>query len=149
MRDSYEEKADELENYIEAFPCREAQCGMLVFINGLVAGLDVIPCLPAYRSLHRKLITSYAIEAQVNLREDASPATEEKGRRFLAKIGQCDESHFTSTGEGDDYRYTASGVVGSALVVREKVVHMAFFKTEVEKEHERMSSLSRRRNNRR
>lgn len=148
MRDAYEGKANELGNCIEEFPCLESQCGMLVFINGSVAGLDVIPCLPAYRSLHSKLLTSYAMEAEVNQRDGASPPTAEKGKRFLAKIGLCVESRFRSAGEGDDFRYTAPGVVGSALVAREKLVHMAFFKTTVEKEHERMSTLSRRRNNR-
>jgi hypothetical protein len=145
MRDAYEQKSSELEEYLEAFPCLKAQCGMLVFVRGSIAGLDVIPCLTAYRSLHRKLLTSYAMEAQMPGRGDDKQQTPRQGEKFLRKIPSCSESHFPSAGEGDDYRYIADGLVGSGLVAKEKLVHLAFFPTKSERTPEHISAVSRRR----
>lgn len=145
MRDAYEQKSSEIEEYLEAFLCHESQCGMLAFVNGAVAGLDIIPCLPAYRSLHRKLLTSYAMEAQMQGKDGDKQPGAELGLKFLKKISVSSESRFPSAGDGDDYRYAAPGIVGTALIANEKLVHCAFFPSKNRVPVERMSSLSRRR----
>jgi hypothetical protein len=118
---------------------------MLAFVNGAVAGLDIIPCLPAYRSLHRKLLTSYAMEAQMQGKDGDKQPGAELGLKFLKKILVSSESRFPSAGDGDDYRYAAPGIVGTALIANEKLVHCAFFPSKNRVPVERMSSLSRRR----
>jgi len=145
MRDAYEQKSAEIAEYLDALPCHESQCGMLAFVAGRVAGLDIIPCLPAYRALHRKLLTSYAMEAQLRGKNADSHQTPEQGIKFLKKISTCSESRFPSVGEGDDYRYVAAGLVGTALVAEDRLVHLAFFPTKYQETEERMSSASRRR----
>ncbi len=145
MRDAYEQKSAEISEYVAAFPCLESQCGMLAFIHGHVAGLDVVPCLPAYRSLHRKLLTSYAMETQIRGKGGDRHPTSEQGTALLKKISSCSESKFPSVGEGDDFRYAGLNIVGTALISKEKVVHLAFFPTKSEESGERMSSASRRR----
>lgn len=145
MRDAYEQKSAEISEYVEAFPCHESQCGMLAFIRGHVAGLDIIPCLPAYHSLHRKLLTSYAMETQIRGQGGDRQPSSEQGVAFLKKISSSSESKFPSVGEGDDYRYAGPNIIGTALVAVERVVHLAFFPTKSVESGERISSASRRR----
>lgn len=144
MRDAYEQKSSDIAKYVEAFPCHESQCGILSFIHGHVAGLDIIPCLPAYRSLHRKLLTSYAMEVQIRGQGGERHPSSEQGLAFLKNVSSCSESKFPSVGEGDDYRYASPNIVGTALVARERVVHLAFFPTKSVESGELMSSASRR-----
>ena len=50
-------------------------------------------------------------------------------KRWLDASLACTESRFKSVGEGDDYRYTGSGINGSALVAYDKLVHAAFLRS--------------------
>lgn len=43
-------------------------------------------------------------------------------------IAECEDKKYKSVGMGWDYRFEGKSLVGSALVYRKKVVHMAFFK---------------------
>ena len=63
MRDIYVARMKELEEYLQAFPCHDKQRGLLVLINGKAVGMDVLSRTSAYRTLHPKLLKSYALEA--------------------------------------------------------------------------------------
>ncbi len=61
-----------------------------------------------------------------------------------------EEQRFPSVGMGEDCRYTAHGLLGSALQVDEWLVHLAFFRSAGQRYNgnspeEHMASLSRRR----
>ncbi|GAH74500.1 unnamed protein product, partial [marine sediment metagenome] len=42
MKDVFEEKKDILNEYIETYKCLSHQKGMLVFVGGEIAGLDIL-----------------------------------------------------------------------------------------------------------
>lgn len=130
MSDVFESKGADLEGYLEAFPCAAGQRGMLVFINGEVVGLDMLSLAPAYQILHPKLLKSYAMEAILNPKKKAPKASRKKAEAFLAAIKGCEEKKYNSVGMGWDYRFRGKNAVGSALLYRKKVVHMAFFRVD-------------------
>lgn len=61
MKDVFESKIKELDEYMKAFKCTTDQKGILVLLNGEVVGLDLISRESAYKILHPKLVKSYAL----------------------------------------------------------------------------------------
>jgi hypothetical protein len=130
MSDVFENRATDLEYYLKAFTCLPEQRGMLVMVNSEVVGLDMLSRAPAYEVLHPKLLKSYAMEAMLNPEKKAPKASPKKAEAFIAAIKGCEEKRYSSVGMGWDYRFEGKKLVGSALLYRKKVVHMALFKVE-------------------
>lgn len=63
MKDVYTSLEDDLAEFVEAFSNGENQNGILVFINGEIAGFEVVSSKKAYKLIHDKLIRSYALDA--------------------------------------------------------------------------------------
>jgi len=149
MRDVYSGKGADISTYLDEFPCLEGQNGLLVSLGGRIAGLDLIGCIPAYRKLHRKLLTSYAVEASVRRPVNEVP-TREAAMAFLSSFRECSESSHKSVGMREDFRYEGRGLVGSGLAVGRDVVHLAFFavastgRQQPEGNGERISSIRQR-----
>lgn len=127
MRDIYEAKTVELNDYVNAFPIAPGQCGMLVIVNGQPAGLDVLSREAAYATLHLKLVKSYALDAILQSKSKGQKASREQAAEFLKQASSTEEQKYDSVGHGADYRYKGADMVGSALVWQQTVVHLAFF----------------------
>ena len=69
----------------------------------------------------------------------------EEAKKFLQEIKDCKEKKYPSSGQGRDYRFEGKDKVGSALVYRKIIIHMAFFKISKEERVGRMSGYKRRR----
>jgi hypothetical protein len=145
MKDVFESKLDELDEYMKAFKCTTDQKGIFVLINGEIIGLDLISRKSAYRILHPKLVKSYALEAILQKKEKAASSKNDKTIAFIKDIAACSEKKYESIGNGWDYRFEGKQVVGSALVYRKKVIHMAFFRITESEKAGSMSSFRRRR----
>ena len=130
MRDVYEGKKAELDGYLEKFELKPGQRGMLVFIDGKVAGLDIVSRDSAYRIYREKLLRSYCIDAVYHSRQDERAPDPAEAREFLERISACRESKYKSVGRGDDYRFDGKGFTGAALEVEGEVLHMAFLRTD-------------------
>ena len=63
MKDGYDSRAKDIDEYLGKFPCLPGQKGLLVLIDGKVAGMDMVSLETAYAALHPKLVKSYAMEA--------------------------------------------------------------------------------------
>jgi len=134
MKDVFESRLKELDEYLKAFKCVPNQKGMLVLLNGEIVGLDIVSREAAYKVLHAKLVKSYAMEAILQKKENAAKSKNDKAKAFIKEASSCGEKKYESIGNGWDYRYEGKKVVGSALLYRKKVIHMAFFRvTEGEK----------------
>jgi hypothetical protein len=169
MKDVFEAKADELEAYLKAFSCGTDQKGVLVMIGGTVMGFDFVSQGKAFASLFPKLIKSYAMEAWLESRKKGK-GTKAKGaiegeaidamgtagaagadlaqdnaKAFLTFIERCGQKTYDSVGMGQDVRFDGEGVVGSALVVDEKLIHMAVFSATDTEKAGNMAGMSRRR----
>lgn len=134
MRDVYEAKEKDLDEYLGTFTCLPHQKGLLTLIDEEVVGFDFLSLDRAYHLLHPKLVKSYAMEALMQKEPKKGEPSIDTARDFLKKAGQCKEKKYKSVGKGDDYRFEDKRLVGSALKAQKKVIHMAFFSiTESEK----------------
>jgi hypothetical protein len=147
MKDVFEQKKDTLEDYIKAFRFVPSQKGIFVFVDGEIAGWDILSRETAFEELFKKLIKSYAMDALIKNRGKITISRNpiEEARRFLEEVKECQGKKYPSTGLGEDYRFEGSGKVGSALVVEKQVIHMAFFKTGQKEQVDPMSGCRKRR----
>jgi hypothetical protein len=145
MRDVLEAKQEDMDTFLEHFPAVVNQNGLLVMVNGEVVGLDMVSRTPAFGTLHPKLIRSYVMDALTEKPVKGKEASRKKADAFLNKILKCGEHTFDSVGYGHDYRYEGKKIVGSALVHKGTVIHMAFFQITETERAGHMSSVSRRR----
>jgi hypothetical protein len=74
------------------------------------------------------MIKSYAMEAVLKDKKDETKVVPRQAEQFLKEAAECDEETYDSIGRGRDFRYTSKRMVGSALAVDDKVVHLAFFR---------------------
>jgi hypothetical protein len=144
MKDVYEAKMQDLNDYVEKFPCEGGQRGLLVMLNGKVAGLDLVSRDSVYRGLHPKLVKSYAMDAILEEKQ-GNGGSVEIARAFLQEIQECEEKKYRSVGHGWDHRFEGKKFVGSALVYKETVIHAAFFTIEAAEKAGSMAGFSRRR----
>ena len=144
MTDVFKKMREELDEYLKAFSPVPHQKGLLVFVGGAAEGFDFISLEKPYQALHPKLVKSYAMEAILKAakkeekEEKGTPeepvVTVDEARKFLDEASQCSEKKYESVGKGWDWRFEGKEIVGSALEVEDKVIHMAFFRiTESEK----------------
>jgi hypothetical protein len=145
MKDVYTSRESELSQYAQSFSYVPNQQGVVVFINGKVAGMDVLSQKSAFEKIHLKLIKSYAMDAILDSTKPGTSGKDAETKTFLKEITGCRESRFASIGLGEDYRYEDKKSLGSALLFEDKVIHLAFFRSEENDSGDRMSGLSRRR----
>jgi hypothetical protein len=139
-----------LDQCLKAFPRTEGQIGLLVLINGRVAGFDVVSRPEVYGRLHERLVRSYALDALLEEPPADRPAIEARKVTldFLASLETSQEKDFPSVGYGRDYRYRTPGLTGCTLVHEERVIHAAFFSldaSEPRSDQSHFSPLYRRR----
>lgn len=131
LRDIYEAKEKDLNEYLNAFEPLSGQKGLLVFINEKIMGFDVVSCASAYKNLHKKLIKSYALDvlAQKKNKSIKATASSDKAIKFIEDVIKSDESKHKSAGYGFDYRFAGNSFIGSSLVYRGEVIHVSFFRS--------------------
>jgi len=148
MQDVFRALGDDLAACERAFMPVAGQTGIIVVIDGRVAGFDAVAHADAYAKLHPKLIRSYLVDALVERKPEQVDTAKAMAvaQAFLRDVVECQEKSFPSIGYGIDYRYRKPGVAGSALVHEERLVHMAFFRMpESESANNQMASFRRRR----
>jgi hypothetical protein len=144
MKDFFEARKNDLDAFLKTTPSYPYQKGILVFINGKVAGIDIVSSESACATIQRKLLKSYAMDALLDKKRMRQPKTAD-AERFLQEITECQEQRYKSVGLGWGYRFEAPPKVGSALVSDDAVIHMAFFAIDEGKKAGNMSSFTRRR----
>jgi hypothetical protein len=147
MHDVFAARQADLEASLKAFPRIPGQNGLLVVIDGEVAGFDLVSRPEAYARLHTKLLKSYVIEALVESKKsEAKPeAARKRAESFLEETAECEQSEFPSIGHGTDLRFKKSRMAGTALWHENHVIHSAFFRLAPEDEGGKMASLRNRR----
>jgi len=145
MRDVYESRRSGLEDYLKAFPPADNQTGLMVLIDGVPAGMDIVSRPEAFEHLRPKLTTSYAMEALLSGHEKPITASINTALRFISQARAAHGVQYESVGHGTDLRFASAHVVGSALVYNEDVIHAAFFPRESDSDGGHMSGPSSRR----
>jgi len=128
MKDIYEQKKKDLDEYLLAFRYIPGQKGVLVFSGGRPVGFDFVSKEKAFEVLFPKMVKSYAMEAVLDDNKDETGVGRDRAEQFVKEAADCEEKKYESVGRGHDFRYESKTMVGSALAVDDKVVHMAFFR---------------------
>ncbi len=145
MKDVFESRADDLEDYLSAVTLSPGQKGLAVFINGSIVGLDAVSLDVAYAALHQKLTKSYAMEAMLEGKKKEKAVSRDAVRAFLDTAVRTTGTRFKSVGLGFDHRFEAPELVGSALEHEGTVIHAAFFKADAAESIPNMAGFRRRR----
>ena len=127
MHDVYEERKADIDEFSAGMPLLDGQNGLAVARDGRVIGIDVVSRPGVYGQLHDQLVRSYVFESWHEKRDCDIAADEKAAKIFIAELGDAAASSHESPGAGISYRYTAPGVVGSALVCDDALLHAAFF----------------------
>ena len=129
MFDVYEERKSRIDDFAKALPLAEGQNGIAAVHDGRVIGMDILSRPEAYAQVHDKLVRSYVFESWHETESDIS-ADEKAAKTFVVELGDLVPSSHESPGAGLSYRYTGPGIVGSALVFEDALLHAAFFGVE-------------------
>lgn len=128
MKDVYKSRETDLSKYVDAFPYMDKQKGIMVLINGEIAGLEAVSSESSYKLLHDKLLRSYALDAILsNTPGKHDEEAAQLARKFLDRTKKTEESKYKSVGQGCDRRFTGDKLIGSSLTVDDKVIHITFF----------------------
>ena len=131
MRDVFEQKSADINDYLKSFAISPGQKGIFVFLKGEIIGFDFISLASAYEKLHLKLLKSYAMDAILQKESDKKYEAEPtKAKDMLDVLKVSAEKIFDSVGYGRDHRLKGNGVIGSCLEYKDTVIHMACFKVE-------------------
>lgn len=145
MKDAFESRAKDIDGYLGKFPHLPGQKGLLVLIDGRVAGMDMVSLESACAALHPKLVKSYAMEAIASRGADGQVVPDGAPQAFIAEALACTGKRFKSVGHGWDFRLEGKGLVGSALVYNKALIHAAIFRTTEAEKAGHMAGISRRR----
>ena len=129
MSDSYEQKKDDLAEYIAAFPLLENQKGIVAFVNGKPWAADFVSNAANYADLHAKLVKSFAVDClslPVNPVESAENLAIDAWKT-LRDLSTSTESIVQPVGLGTDIRYDGQNIGAAALVYQESAVHITIF----------------------
>ncbi|OQA22103.1 MAG: hypothetical protein BWY60_00352 [Actinobacteria bacterium ADurb.Bin346] len=117
MRDVFEQKSADINDYLKSFAVNPDQKGIFVFIKGEIIGFDFISLASAYEKLHLKLLKSYAMDAILQKESDKKhEADPGKAKDMFEALKTGAEKVFDSIGYGRDHKNT--------------VIHMACFRVE-------------------
>lgn len=128
LHDVYLQKEWAISQYLKSFERFSNQVGILVFINGELAGLDVLSSPTAYRHCHFKLLKSHILEALagkkftgdiVDMKIDAHFFMESLFDVFLDK--------HKAIGIGTEYRFNNGATGGAILSTHEEVIHLTAY----------------------
>lgn len=129
MKDIYTSRRENLEKYCHSFSPLPGQKGILILINGRVAGLDYLSRAEALEKVFKKLINSYAMEALLQKDRKKEETKREQVEEFLKKARKTEEKTSQPPGQGDYHVFQGPDITGSALVVEDEVIHISFFES--------------------
>lgn len=127
LHDTYTQRQTQIENYKESFTKKDKQNGIIVYINGELAGLEVLYNSKRYEQYHEKLIESYIMDALLKQDEEYQEK-EEDNNKLIEKILETPMESYESVGDGTDYRLEDEDITGSIVVYHDKLINASLFR---------------------
>jgi len=126
QRDVFESRKEALSEVEREIPCREGQCGLLVFAHGKPVGFDAVSLPSAYARLHSRLLKSYALESLISEEKGKKEApTLQEAQAFLEACAGLPGETFPAAGLGVECRFESASKTGFSLVHQGEAIHSA------------------------
>jgi hypothetical protein len=134
MSDLYEQQERPLEDYVKSFSPLPSQIGAVFALDGEVIGIKLFDSPETFKKLFPKLLRSYGLDALSSHSEgedSKAPATSrEEVADFLRSVADAKVTSFDGVGgEARDLRLEGGKLIGAALEVDDRLVHLSAFKT--------------------
>jgi hypothetical protein len=127
----YERSAREIERLAAHFEAAPGQVGAVFLIVGAPIGLDVFDSPATWQRLAPKLVASYGLDAVDRGLPDGVAReprlVEQVAEDLIARVRALRAERYPSAGLGEDVRLSGPALAGGALVVDERLVHLAVF----------------------
>jgi len=124
MSDVYAHVGSDTRDFRAAFRAEQRQVGGVFAIGGRPAGLELFDAPGTLRSTLGRLVESYALDA-IELGGRPRRADLEEAKDFLSRAASARTEVARAVGLGEELRLEAPGLVGEALVVDGRVVHLS------------------------
>jgi hypothetical protein len=129
LHEMYEQTQHQIKEYLDTFSPPEGAEGVLVLINGQIAGADLFDHHETLKTLWEKLLKSYAVDALERQKEPV-PVPEpppDNTQQFLTSAQDASEEEYDSAGLGKDVRFSSDTVTGSCLLWEDRAIHTSLF----------------------
>ena len=123
----YDKFRSDLNEYLSSFEAVPNQVGAVFSVAGSTTGVDVFESPEALSKSLSKLIQSYSLDAVDQLRSGVDETPDIDVDKFLKQIVSANCEVYDGVGEGNDYRIESEQLIGAALVVDERVIHLCAF----------------------
>ncbi len=146
MADIYARHEASLQDYERAIQPLEGQVGALFVMNGGIASLGVFDFTQTLWAFFPKLLRAAALDAISFFTPESTPISLGAVQDFVQRVAHAESQVYPAVGEGEDVRFRAAGIIGSALVARERMVHLCAFSSPEESGetfHSTMTRLNR------
>lgn len=130
----YERAATDLEKLEAEFVPQAGQAGAVFVLHGIPVGLDLFDSPETWRKLAPKLIASYGLDAldRAAARRvrcgTVTPGLDVAD--ILVRVAALRQERYPAVGLGEDLRLTGDALSGGALLVDDRIVHLAVFSQE-------------------
>jgi len=150
MSDVYAHVASDIRGFRAAFHTLPRQVGGVFAIDGRPVGLELFDAPRTLGEALGRLVESYALDAIEHPRSASPVPDQATARAFLTRAADAKAEVAKALGEGEDVRLEAAGIVGEALVVDGRVVHLSVLEVpalggQVESASSRARRVARRR----
>jgi hypothetical protein len=152
MADLYETLQEKSEDYLKAFHPVDNQIGLVVFIDGEVAGVELLDKFETFRKNHEKLVQSYvmdALETSDGVVKARSKPSKAKAAKLLESAATATVDKRNSVALGKDVRLDSNEVVGAGLEFESQVLQLTLFQRDDEETSEGRKTSMRRASRRR
>ena len=136
MSDIYEQERVRLNDFVDALPWQEGQCGAVFVIDGAVSGLEVFDSAATVEKVFPKLVRSYALDAMDRRQERSTAPESGNAESFLDVVKNAECQAYDAIGLGEDIRISDPSLMGGALFVDGRCVHLSAFPRRQESGHE-------------
>jgi len=149
----YQEKRVDINEIVNQMGPFESQIGAVFAIDGLIVGMELFDSQGTLQHLLPKITRSYAVETLTSGIQ-VRPLKPEDPGDFLKAVGSSAVQTFESPGLGQELRLKGEGVIGSAIIYEDVLIHLNAFRTQGEEcrnsasDPGRMTPLGHRRRNR-
>lgn len=144
MSDLYDRTAGAWEKYLAKLSPIQGQTGVLVMINGNVAGMELFGKHDTLRQIFKKLIKGYAFSAMYVARHDQRYTFSTRTAvDFLNTLSLLETETRKSVGLGEDIRFEDNDLTGSALLFNQEPLHLCAFVSSPPSSTETSSGRSR------